>query len=302
MVLAIPMSGGFDSFYVAWKLFNVYGKRYAEKCRFYNVDYSRPYAKKEMQALDSIADGLDIKIEILTVDMMYDESKLTKLNEIIPLRNLVILSLAAQIPNVLMIIPSVAYGDYSTWIEDKNPRFFKELQATLSSASHGYITIIDNQISLSKSDCLADIIKKDGKSYGNWVMKNTVSCHAIDRDLPCGNCAPCLWKWMMMTNNGMPTKAYFREYDNDHLVTRRPNTKRVIMKHLDAGDHWENRLKELNRRVEQKGMDSYVTDRIAEALQHIDHWRVRTSELLRAFDIAGYTVKSRNAEKYPFIK
>ena len=274
MTIAVPMSGGFDSFYTAWRLVKTLSREELKEYTFYSVDYPRPYRKVERRALEKISKKLRIKIKEVKTDMLYDKSTLKHGGHIINMRNLVILALGSQIPNLTSIVMDVAKEDYSTWVADKNPKFINQLNALFATSGIKPLTVCVGH-DKTKTHALRYIRAVEGDAYGKWVMENTVSCHGKDEQVPCGNCSSCLWKWVMMTNNGLDTKRYFDEWNSDHKVLHKSKIKKILDRHLESGDHWIDQIiinNSSNVRLEDN----------KELLAHIVSWRHHTQDLIDA--------------------
>lgn len=284
------MSGGFDSFYTAWCLVRLFTKKQLEDYTFYTVDYPRPYRAVEKRALKKISKKLRIKIKEVKTDMLYDKSTLKNGGHIINMRNLVILALGAQLPHLTSILMNVVREDYSTWVEDKNPKFFNALTGVLvnNTPERAILGIASDK---TKTQALKHIIEKEGGEYGQWVMENTVSCHGKDEQVPCGNCSSCLWKWVMMTNNGLDTERYFDEWNSDHKVLHKSRIKKILDRHLDSGDHWISQI--------QKEIDGTKAHDEDLAL-HIESWIDHTKSILLALTIGGYP--TTHSKGWPFLR
>jgi 7-cyano-7-deazaguanine synthase in queuosine biosynthesis len=191
------LSGGADST-IAW---------YANKfpTGIY-VDFGQPYARKELDAVRSLASGF-VTVSVPRI------SPSASWKHIIPLRNLLLLTVAAEyVADGGTVYFGVVDGEgFNSQKGDKSLRFLLEFQSWYESVTGKQVSI-QTMVDKTKAGWLKWFIEA---GYDvNVIRHRTVTCFDADYG-QCGKCQACLRKYLSFISVGIET---VEDYKVDPMV------------------------------------------------------------------------------------
>jgi 7-cyano-7-deazaguanine synthase in queuosine biosynthesis len=198
--LAIPFSGGWDSA-CAVTLLDV------SKPFIFTVDYGHPYSNKELEAVKMISKRFNFKYKKFKIDLLRKDlgNMISPENYTIPSRNLFLAWLGSNFADRVIIGSSLSDNPTTP---DKSLRFYQLASATLSYGNDRDVTVYTPFVDKTKMDMFNMVVDAHGKKEAEWLLLNSVSCHS-PTTRHCGECLPCIKKWFVMKEAGLPTELHF---------------------------------------------------------------------------------------------
>lgn len=205
--VVIPVSGGFDSFFV-YHLTRYINDKYDLTLEILAVKVSLgvDYDIAESITLENLS------IPTHTIDVgFFDKglaAKPTAKNPVVVNRNLAFASITSLLGPDYILFGNPASDIFNTRLTDCNADFHKDFSRTLSTSCGKDVLVFSPIAGLSKSDMysIAKQICHDTEYRYFAAYNKTFSCYAPSRTLePCGKCSACFRKWVMETNNGEPS-------------------------------------------------------------------------------------------------
>lgn len=177
--------------------------------------HGQKYERAERMSIETLAANGYLPAESeLVVAKALELGAYERDDAIIPLRNLMLLSIAAQYGEKLLL--GSMYGDRSS---DKSECFFLKTQQLFDYTFDRQHWCEDHKFDIYapfKKFTKTELVRKYLEFGGNPdALLASFSCYDPVQDdefhmtQPCGQCKPCFRKWVALQNNGIDTKGYF---------------------------------------------------------------------------------------------